>query len=138
MLWDLIQQAQIGRARDDSRDAKSAAADAQGEIRFLKDRLLCLEQSVERLSLATMAIAEILRDRFHITEVEIEARIEEIDLRDGKLDGRLRQPANECVHCRRTNAARRSNCLYCGESLPIRSTIFGPGSIEKPNTGNIG
>ncbi|HWL08881.1 MAG TPA: hypothetical protein VNQ76_10770 [Planctomicrobium sp.] len=131
MLWNLIQQAQIERARATSQNAKSTARDAQSEIRFLKDRVHDLELSLDRLSLATMAIAEILRDRSHITEEEIEAKIEEIDLRDGKLDGRLREPVTTCTSCDRTNPARRSQCLYCGESLPVRSTIFSPGSPEK-------
>jgi hypothetical protein len=38
-----------------------------------------LEQQCERLNLAAMAMAEILRDRLGVSEKEIEAKLTEID-----------------------------------------------------------
>ena len=124
MFWDLIQQAQIGQAQWEAQNAKSAAADVQAENRFFKARIQKLEETVERVSLAAMAVAEILRDRLGVTQNEIEAKVQEIDLRDGKLDGRLRVPSDDCVHCGQTNSPHRRNCLYCGESLPVVSGLF--------------
>lgn len=117
MLWDLIQQAQIGRARADAEAAKSAAANAKSESQFFRARLQSLEETVERLSLVTMALSELLRDRSLVTDAEVEARVQEIDLRDGKLDGRLRPPPSECVDCHRPNVAGRKRCLYCGGEM---------------------
>ncbi|WP_397568828.1 hypothetical protein [Schlesneria sp. T3-172] len=135
MLWDLIQQSQISQAKFQSQHAEAAAADAHAEIRLLKIRLQKLEEAFDRLTMSTMAIAEILCEQGQLTEEEVEAKIEEIDLRDGTLDGRLRQPApvSQCAKCRHANSARRSKCLYCGEPLPARSTVFPPGSIDLPN-----
>jgi hypothetical protein len=124
MFWDLMQHFQIHQAQADAESAKSTANDAQMENRLLKERIQTLEETVERLSLATMATAEILRDRFGVTEKELEAKIQEIDLRDGKLDGRFRQPRIKCPQCRYINAANRCNCLFCGKPLPVQSALF--------------
>lgn len=128
-MWEFMQTMRIYQAQSDAQDAKSAAFDAQTETRYLKDRIQTLEESAERLSLATMALAAILRDRFSITEKEIDLKIQDIDLRDGKLDGRFRQPTNQCTKCRYLNAANRRRCLYCGDPLPARSTLFAPPPI---------
>lgn len=119
MLWDLIQQAQIG-------EAKSDAMEAQQTSRLLQIRVQSLEENFERLSLASMAISEILCDRLGITHAEIEARVQEIDLRDGKLDGRLRPATNDCPQCHHTNVAHRRKCLYCGETLAPGSGLSTP------------
>lgn len=126
MFWEFMQQHQISQANWTAQDARHAADGAQTEARYLKDRIQDLERTVERLSLATLALAEILRDRVNVTEAEIDAKIQEIDLRDGKLDGRLRGSGQDCPQCHRPNASRRRACLYCGESLPGDSYLFAP------------
>ncbi len=123
MIWDLIQQSQIGHAKAVADDAKSTAAENQRETRLLDGRVEKLVETVDRLSLACMALAEILRERLDITEADIEAKVQEIDLRDGKLDGRLRASTNDCPQCHHTNSSNRRKCLYCGETLPYNSGI---------------
>ena len=44
-----------------------------------------------------MALAEILSTQRGITDEMIEAKMREIDLRDGKLDGKLQRSAKLCV-----------------------------------------
>jgi hypothetical protein len=126
MLWDLIQQAQISQAKWEAQNANSTAVDVQVENRLVKGRIEKLEETVDRISLAAMAVAEIVRDRLGVTQDEIEAKVQEIDLRDGKLDGRLREPTNDCTHCHHINAPHRRKCLYCGEPLPAGSGLFSP------------
>lgn len=124
MLWDFIQQGQIGRATWAAQDAKATAKDSQAEIRQLKLHVVAIEQTVERTALAAMALAEIMRDRLGVSEAEIEAKVQEIDLRDGRLDGKLRAQNQNCQHCHRPNAAHRIACLYCGLQLSGASTLF--------------
>lgn len=126
MLWDFIQQGQIGRAEWTAQDANATAKDSLSETRLLKAHLQTLEQTVERTALAAMALAEILRDRLGVTEAEIEAKVQEIDLRDGRLDGRVRTQIQACQHCQRPNAAHRRACLYCGQQLSGASLLFPP------------
>lgn len=120
MFWDLIQQCQIGQANSAASDAKFAAEDARNEMHTLKTQVQQLHETIERLSLATMAMAEILGDRLGVTSDEIQAKVQEIDLRDGKLDGRLRPRSEVCEKCGHSNVAHRRACLYCGEPIPLR------------------
>lgn len=124
MLWELFQQTRIAQAAWAADDAKSLANRAENETRRFEHRLQMLEQQNERLSLAVMALAEVLAEQRGITEDMIEAKMREIDLRDGKLDGKLRRPAKLCAACQRPSSPHRSNCLYCGAALPEDSVLF--------------
>lgn len=117
MLWELFEAGRIERTRSLSLEAHCTAREAQGDVRQLQSKVRVLEQQCERLNLAAMAMAEILRDRLGITEKEIEAKLTEIDLRDGQLDGKVRPSLLSCSKCQRTNAANRQRCLYCGDTL---------------------
>lgn len=106
-LWDLHQQKAITDAQVEASAAKRAAR--QGS-----DRVNELEASVQRLTLVSQALWELLRDRTGLSETELVAKISEVDLRDGKLDGRISAKAIHCPRCGRTMSERHSRCIYCG------------------------
>jgi hypothetical protein len=124
MLWELFQTSQIERSRSEALHARGTAREAQADVRELQSRVRVLEQQCERLNLAAMAMAEILRDRLGVTEKEIEAKLSEIDLRDGQLDGKVRPSPLSCSKCQRPNAANRQRCLYCGDALTSTAFLF--------------
>ena len=124
MLWELFQTSHVERSRSLALEAQCTARETQGDVRELQSRVRVLEQQCERLNLAAMAMAEILRDRLGVTEKEIEAKLTEIDLRDGQLDGKVRASLRDCPKCQRTNAAIRQRCLYCGGELTSNSFLF--------------
>lgn len=123
-LWEGFQSSSIAQANWKADDAKYLAARAENETTRFEHRLTQLEKQNERLSLAIMALAEILSAQPGITNDMIEAKLREIDLRDGKLDGKLRHPAKLCGSCHRTNNANRTACLYCGVPFPQESLLF--------------
>ena len=102
------------------RDAKRTARRSQEDTDDLRTR-------VDRLHLATTAMWELLCERTGLDEDDLLAKIQEIDLRDGKRDGRIDTRASaspvECPECTRTNNARRTACLYCGVELPPTSPL---------------
>jgi len=71
-----------------------------------------LAERVDQLALATQALWELAAERLHISDAELAAKIEEVDLRDGKADGRIRAGLT-CTVCNR----RHRHCLYCGADL---------------------
>ena len=71
-----------------------------------------LAERVDQLALATQALWELAAERLHISDAELTAKIEEVDLRDGKADGRIRAGL-ACTACNR----RHRHCLYCGADL---------------------
>jgi len=110
LFWNLRQQQQIGEVK-----AKSdlAHSDAQSHESALAD----LSRRFERLALVTQALAELLFERAHVTEADLAAKIDEIDMRDGKRDGRASSPPRSCPKCGREVAGIRTTCLYCGAPL---------------------
>lgn len=89
-----------------SKAAKAAGRDARG----LEDRL-------DRALLACEAMWSILRDKLGVTDVELVERINDIDLSDGKLDGKVRKTAVACPKCNRTISQRFPTCMYCGQPI---------------------
>ena len=77
-----------------------------------------LEDRCNKALLVTEALWTLLRDRLGVSEEELLARVREIDLRDGTLDGVAARPPAKCAACGRLTAASRSRCLYCGDPLP--------------------
>jgi len=133
MLWRFFEWSRIEQAKWNADDAKVLAREAQFDAMQLQSKVRMLEQQCERLTLAAMAMGtSILRDRLSVTEYEIEARITEIDLRDGRLDGQFRAKPELCPKCRQTNAASRRHCLYCGAALTSSSFLFqsNAGSVD--------
>ena len=109
MFWDLYQQHQIYSL---SREASRANNNADKAAVYLEQ----LENKVDSLALACQSLWEIIQDTTGITQEQLEAKMEEIDLRDGKKDGRLSQTADTCQQCGRKTSRRRPICLYCGAS----------------------
>ncbi len=88
-----------------------------------KDRTRDLDARVDRLALASQAMWELVQERTGLDDDDLLAKIREVDLRDGQLDGRARPAPRACNACGRQNNARRSACLYCGDPLDP-STAF--------------
>jgi hypothetical protein len=104
---------------------EAASQKARRDTRDLEHEIRVLEQQVGRLALASIAMAEILRDHLGISVEMIETKIREVDLRDGKLDGTFRPSAKTCKECGRVSGPLSATCLYCGTSLPKESFLIG-------------
>jgi hypothetical protein len=79
------------------------------------------EERLERLLLVSLALWELLRERTGLTEADLLAKVAEIDVRDGILDGKLRFPPIPCPNCNRPVYPRHHTCLYCGTKLPAET-----------------
>ena len=113
-------------AADLGADAVIAQRDAQaGPVppREGSGEIFLLRQDIERLLMISEALWGILKEKHGYADEELRRRVEEIDLRDGRLDGRLPpSPPMECPHCGYTIRRRRALCLYCGK--PVGSEPF--------------
>lgn len=124
MLWDWHPW-QFAESITTASIAQNTARAAQTYVDALERRVKRLEEQVERLTLGSMALAKLLRDRLGVPQAEIESRVQEIDLRDGKLDGKLTRQAPVCSGCQRRNSPQRTKCLYCGKPLPVEPGLLG-------------
>lgn len=109
-VWNLHQDNRIAGAQIDATNAKH-------DVRWCKRRIEELEFSLDRLTLASQALWELVRDRAGITEEELLAKIHEIDLRDGVEDQRITPHPSKCAGCGRPLSAKKSRCVYCGTNV---------------------
>ena len=99
-----------------ARSAQSTAREAQSDVGAVKF-------DIERLLMITEALWLMLKEQHGYEDAELAKRIEEIDLRDGRLDGRVeKSKPPECPDCKRISTKNRPVCLYCG--TPIQGDTF--------------
>lgn len=91
-----------------------AASEMEAVVKEMHD----LQQRLEKLSLCCQALWELLKDNTSLTEEDLAIKMTELDLQDGKLDGRLGKQILVCPNCERRGNSKRNTCLYCGFALP--------------------
>ena len=117
MFWELYQLSEIHSAKTTAVNASARAGNAE-------DRLMRLEHRIEGLTLACQALWEISSDELNVTKEQLVKKMEEVDLRDGKLDGRMRRQVQDCPDCGRKSLKQRKSCIYCGTQLPDDGHMF--------------
>jgi len=109
-FWNLQQENRIA-------EAKAQASHARDDLSHYKRRIDELEFSLNRVTLASQAVWEILRARLEISQEELLAKINEIDLRDGVQDGRITPYVTNCPKCNRVVNSKSARCIYCGAAF---------------------
>lgn len=86
----------------------------------LRAQITLLRADVERLLMVSEALWRILQEKHGLKDGELMRRVEDIDLRDGRLDGRV-APTEPlaCPKCGRTLFKRRPACVYCGQGVEV-------------------
>jgi len=115
-LWSMVLETEQG-ALADLEKPKGAAAGEEGR-KHARDA--CVEQLEARLDWTMMvceAIWSLAREPLGLTDERLKDRITELDLADGKLDGRKRRAPATCGACRRTVSQRFPRCVYCGSAI---------------------
>ena len=103
--------------------AESKAFVASEKAGRAQDAYYELRNKYEKMALACQALLEIVQERLDVSDSEIEEKILEIDLRDGRQDGKMSSRGVDCPACgRKTNTARGS-CYYCGEKVENTSVF---------------
>ena len=97
----------------------SRSGPSSSEVRSIAERPAKeLSRRVDGLELACVGLWELLKSKHGYTDEDLVTMIREVDLRDGKLDGRIRKTATNCASCGRQLLTRRSpNCHWCGAEI---------------------
>lgn len=95
---------------------KSAASEASQDIRQLQIQ-------VDKLRLVCRSLCEALINETQLTEDALLNLIDEIDQRDGNLDGRMKPQPVKCTACNRNAGAGKVRCQYCGEPVDSASDL---------------
>lgn len=74
-----------------------------------------VEHDIERLLMITEALWKILQEEHGYDDERLIAKVMEIDLEDGRLDGRVKRTGpQQCGSCGRALSSRHLKCIYCG------------------------
>jgi len=101
-----------------SSEAGAAADRAARSAAQARTKTDFLQADIEKLLMITEALWMILKEQHGYTDDELINRIEQIDMRDGKLDGKVATDGPvACPGCGRTMIGKRPVCLYCGQEV---------------------
>lgn len=119
-LFDLSQSEQI-------LDTKAAHNETRGRVTDIDDDQRDLERRYERLRLVTVAMWALLKEHSGLTESDLRRYVSQIDLIDGKLDGKLSRNKGviECQECERRILRSALVCVYCGAQNPSGDAFHG-------------
>jgi hypothetical protein len=106
-LWDAYQSSQISQLNDRIDGMQDAGARGEAAVRAA----VGLEAKVNRLALICQAMFELMPG---VTEDQLKAKIQEIDARDGTVDGRVTARGKKCPKCDATMSPKFGRCLFCG------------------------
>jgi hypothetical protein len=103
--------------------AQSDASAAQADARDARAEAEVLRQDVNRLLMITEALWTLLKKQHGYSENTLTDLVNEIDLRDGRLDGKVAKASpTACPGCGKMNSPKRIQCIYCGK--PLARTLF--------------
>jgi len=103
--------------------AQSMAQDAKQKARSIAQDVEELRGQIDRLQMVCEAVWTVLKRQTGTTDDELARMVEEIDLRDGKVDGRSKVTAENCKRCGRAVSIRTQVCIYCG-TWNARKRVF--------------
>jgi len=106
-FWNVYQDSKIAEARASASSARAKIGDVATYVRHIEERL-------DKLALVCRAMWSFLREATELTDQDLIERVKEIDLSDGKLDGKVRKPIAKCPKCGRVMSSRHSRCIWCG------------------------
>ncbi len=99
-------------------NVQSVASEARDKARDAENQIERMKQDIERLLMITEALWKLLQRTNGFTDEELKNLINEIDLRDGMLDGRVtKKETRACPSCQRLCSTRHQRCMYCGRVL---------------------
>ncbi len=108
-LGQHIEYAQNFIAQVDAQHARNVAR----ESAMSSDKT---RKNTERLYLVVQAMWELLKDKAGLTDADLDTKVQEIDMRDGRLDGQDSTQTDPltCRQCGRTILSGQAQCSWCG------------------------
>ena len=114
-IWDVYQQVQIHNLNKSAEASNEFTAETVAGVRTSVRQL---DDKVDRLALICRAMYELIRESSDISDEQLAAKVTEVDLRDGKADGKMTPQQKDCPECDAKICARFNRCLFCGYKDP--------------------
>jgi ribosomal protein S27AE len=116
LFWEMRQTRRINEA--------AGAASATGQHAVITDHKVGnLADRVDQLTLVCKAMWALIQDCTDLTEEDLLKKVQEMDVHDGVVDGKVSRPVQGCPKCKRPMSAEHRKCLYCGFVKPIETAF---------------
>ncbi len=110
-----------------ARNASRATGLASSAAQFTAQpqaKLYDLADRIDRLTMVMEAMWSLLVEQ-GFTEEQLAARIEELDMSDGSMDGRKIPPADQCPECGAVVSRGVGRCQFCGHETGESNPFHG-------------
>lgn len=84
-----------------------------------------LERRLDFLCMANMAMWEIIKENTSLTEEHLIEKMQDLDIADGSMDGKIERPLRRCSKCERVLPKRIQICQYCNTYNPFANAFEG-------------
>ena len=108
ILWGFKQNTRISAAKADAFIASHKAKSARHAVFDLENR-------IDKLTLVCQSMWSQIQEKTDLTEADLVKRVTDIDLKDGKLDGKYAHPIVKCKKCDSAISHQFKKCFLCGE-----------------------
>lgn len=120
MGWEYLFDSEY-RQRSDIESLKRTAAIANDSVDVALDQLGEARRRIAQLELTMEALVRLLETKGGIERQELALMIQQVDLADGREDGRIgpdrTSSAPRCGTCARPLNPKREACIYCGAEI---------------------
>lgn len=99
-------------------DLRYEIANHEITVDSMRRQLLYSQQRLDKSLLAVEALVELLTEHGIVSREIVLDRMDAIDFRDGKLDGKVTAEVLSCTVCDRPVSPKMIKCLYCGAERP--------------------
>lgn len=101
----------------DSRLSSKVANQAKHRVADFGEDLAGMKKNQEKLMMVVEALWMLLKAEHGYSDEILNDLIRKIDMKDGKLDGKVDVQPVSCPECGRTIIKGQEKCLYCGKEL---------------------
>ena len=109
-IQNQLEDGRISNAREGSEKALKHSEIVARELRTH-------QRQIEHLTLLCQSMWEVLREQTGLSDLELRAKVTEVDSRDGKVDGKINQQIFACPRCGKNCNSSNKICIMCGEDL---------------------
>lgn len=128
-LWDAVQE-QAGHA--ERVEVTAAAAGLESVQESLQHDFRNLTERMDRLMLVCRAMHEMLVEVGAYTDDALKAKILELDMLDGRKDGKVTPSPKQCPKCEAMICRKFNRCLFLRPRRPRRQSVSSRGVTRAP------
>jgi len=115
-IWEMILDVEQGSLADLDKPATVVSGEEVGQA--AKDgHVERLEARLDWTLMVCEAMWSLIKEHVQLSDQRLIDRITELDMADGKLDGKKSRPPATCGQCSRTVSQRFPRCIYCGAAI---------------------